>query len=72
MRDYRFDHRTMDFNSSSWHAVRMQAETCQKKALQVLDEATLAELLRRPSEQVTVPNGIIDTAKMKLLTEFLL
>lgn len=72
IRDRRFYYRTMDFDSSGWNAVRAAAEPYRKNVLNILDEATLAEILPRPGKHVTVRDGIIDTSKMKLLAGFLL
>ncbi len=68
----RFYYRTMAFDSPGWNAVRSAAEAHRVSAQRVLDSATLAEVLPRPDEPFTVADGIIDTAKMKLMTGFLL
>jgi asparagine synthase (glutamine-hydrolysing) len=72
LRERRFYYRSMDFNAPGWNAVRIAAEPHRKKVLQIFDEAALAEILPRPGEPVAVPDGIIDTSKMKLMTGFLL
>jgi hypothetical protein len=62
----------MAFDSPGWNAVRSAAEAHRGNAQRVLDGATLAEVLPLPDEPFNVADGIIDTAKMKLMTGFLL
>jgi asparagine synthase (glutamine-hydrolysing) len=71
-KERRFYYRVYDFNSPGWGAVRIAAEPHRNKALQVLDKATLDEILPRPGERLEVRDGIIDSSKAKLLTGFLL
>lgn len=68
----RFYYRTMAFDSAGWNAVRSAAEAHRNKAQRVLDGAVLAEVLPRPGEPISVADEIIDSAKMKLMTGFLL
>ena len=72
LRERRFYYRAMDFNSSGWNAVRLAAEPYRHKAAKILDEAALAGILPAPGRQVEVPDGIMDTSKMKLMVGFLL
>lgn len=69
----RYYRRTFDFNSAGWNAVRAAAEPYRRKALQVLDETALGEILPRPGERRgAAVGGAEDTAKAKLLTGFLM
>jgi asparagine synthase (glutamine-hydrolysing) len=68
----RFYYRTLAFDSPGWNAVRSAAERYRSNAQRVLDRAALAEVLPRPGDPLRVANGISDTAKMKLMTGFLL
>ena len=68
----RFYYRTMAFDSPGWNAVRSAAETHRGNVQRILDGKVLAEVLPKPGEPIRVKDGIVDTAKMKLLVGFLL
>jgi hypothetical protein len=68
----RYYARTMNFNSAGWVAVRATAEPYRRKALQVLDEVALAEVLARPGELRAEDKSVENSSKAKLLTGFLL
>jgi hypothetical protein len=68
----RYYRRTMSFNCTGWAAIREAAEPYRRKALQVLDETALAEVLGHPDERRAAYNGAEDSSKAKILTGFLL
>lgn len=72
IRERRFYYRSMDFDSPGWRAVRSAAEPHREKASKILDATALAQVLPVPGERAAVRDGIIDTAKMKLMSGFLL
>jgi asparagine synthase (glutamine-hydrolysing) len=72
LEERRYYYRTMDFDSTGWNAVRAAAEPYRQRALQILDDAALAEILPQPGERRVVADGIIDSSKAKLMIGFLL
>jgi asparagine synthase (glutamine-hydrolysing) len=70
--DRRFYFRVMSFNSPGWIAVREAVEPYRGKALQVLDEAVLADVLARPGDRRAVDDSVEDSSKAKLMAGFLL
>ena len=62
----------MSFNSPGWVSIREAAEPYRRKAVQVLDEAVLAEILARPDERRPIDDSVEDSSKAKHMAGFLL